>query len=136
MKCAKWVVIGVMALSLTGVALRAADEQKPADSADKTEKKEEKKASSGGGRLVQPYSKMTTLSDDQKQKISDIHKDFNAQRKELDKKEREQIMALLSDEQKKEVEKLEGDKKSGGSKKADAKSTEKASDAPASEKKE
>ncbi len=135
MKYAKWVVIGVVALSLTGVALRAADEQKPADST-KTETKDEKK-SSGGGRLVQPYSKMTSLSDDQKDKIAAIHKDFNAQRKELDKKEREQIMALLSDDQKKEVEKLEGEKKSGGAKKSasDSKASEKASDA-SGEKKE
>ena len=131
MKCAKWVIIGVMALSITGVALRAADEQKPADSSEKTEKKEEKKTSSAGGRLVQPYSKLTSLSDDQKDKIIAIHKDFNAQRKELDKKEREQIMALLNDDQKKEVEKIEGEKKSGGTKKS-----EKPSDSSSSEKKE
>ena len=136
MKCVKWVVIGVMALSLTGVVLRAADEAKPADSTDKTEKKDEKKASSAGGRLIQPYSKVSSLSDDQKDKIIAIHKDFNAQRKELDKKEREQIMSLLNDDQKKEVEKIEGEKKTGGSKKPDAKATEKAPDSSSSEKKE
>jgi hypothetical protein len=133
MKGVKWVLIGVVALSLTGVALRAADEQKPADSTatEQTEKKEQKKASSAGGRLIQPYSKLSSLSDDQKDKIISIHKDFNAQRKELDKKEREQIMALLNDDQKKEVEKIEGEKKTGGSRK-----TEKASDSSTTEKKE
>jgi Spy/CpxP family protein refolding chaperone len=136
MKCVKWVVIGVVALSLSGVALRAADEQKPADST-KTETKSEKKSTGRGG-LFAPYSKMTSLSDDQKEKIGAIRKDFNAQRKELDKKEREQIFALLSDDQKKEAEKIEGEKKTGGSKKtaSDAKSTDKPADSSSGEKKE
>jgi Spy/CpxP family protein refolding chaperone len=135
MQYLKWVVIGVVTLSLTGVVLRAADEAKPADSTSKTETKDEKK-SMGAGRLFAPYSKMTSLTDDQKEKIGAIRKDFNAQRKELEKKEREQIFALLSDDQKKEVEKLEGDKKSGGAKKADAKAPEKAPDSSSTEKKE
>lgn len=123
MKHVKWMVVGVIALSLTGVVLRAADEQKPADSSDKTTKTDssDEKKPMAGGRLTQPYSKLTSLSDDQKSKIISIHKDYNAQRKELDKKERDEIMALLTDDQKKEVEKIEGEKKTGGMKKSDSK---------------
>jgi Spy/CpxP family protein refolding chaperone len=141
MKHVKWVVIGVLALSLTGVVLRAADEQKPADSTDKTTKtdtKDEKKPMAGG-RLIQPYSKLTSLSDDQKDKILSIHKDYNAQRKELEKKERDEIMALLTDDQKKEVEKIEGEKKTTGTKKSgsDAKTSDaKTSDSSSTDKKE
>jgi Spy/CpxP family protein refolding chaperone len=117
MKRVMWVVVGVMVLSLSAIALRAADEAKPADSStgDKTEQKDTKKPAHA--RMFQPYSKLTSLSDEQKQKILEIRADFNAQRQELNRKEREQIMALLNDDQKKEVEKIEADRKTSGMKK-------------------
>jgi len=136
MKHVKWMVVGVLALCVSGVVLHAADEQKPADSSDKTTKTDssDEKKPMAGGRLTQPYNKLTSLSDDQKSKIISIHRDYNAQRKELDKKERDEIMALLTDDQKKEVEKIEGEKKTGGMKKSDSKSSDsKSSDSKASD---
>ena len=64
----------------------------------------EKKQS--GGRLTQPWSKIEGLSDDQKTKIREIHAKAVADKKAIDDKERADIMALLSDEQKAEAQKL------------------------------
>jgi Spy/CpxP family protein refolding chaperone len=66
----------------------------------------------GGGRLTQPWSKISSISDDQKSKIVEIHKKANDERKAIDKREHDEIMALLTDDQKKEAEALEGSKSS------------------------
>jgi Spy/CpxP family protein refolding chaperone len=58
-------------------------------------------------RLVQPWSKLTTLSEDQKAKINEIHLKANAAKNEIDKKERTDIIALLSAEQQTELKKVE-----------------------------
>ncbi|HEX3355791.1 MAG TPA: hypothetical protein VHS31_02325 [Tepidisphaeraceae bacterium] len=59
------------------------------------------------GRLFAPYSKMTSLSDDQKEQIEVIHRKVLAQEKEIEAKEKEDILALLSDDQKKEIHDIE-----------------------------
>ena len=64
----------------------------------------EKKAMSG--RLTQPWSKIDSLSDDQKTKIKEIHSKAVADKKAIDDKERADIMALLNDEQKAEAQKF------------------------------
>ena len=56
-----------------------------------------------GPRLVQPWSKMESLTDEQKVKIAEIHKKAVADKKQIEEREREDIMALLNDEQKSEV---------------------------------
>ena len=59
-----------------------------------------------GGRLTQPWSQISSLSDDQKTKIREIHGKAVAEIKAIQEREREEIMALLSDEQKAEAQKL------------------------------
>ena len=59
-----------------------------------------------GGRLTQPWSKLSSLSDEQKSQIRAIHAKAVADKKAIDEKEREDIMALLTDEQKSEAQKL------------------------------
>jgi hypothetical protein len=77
------------------VWVRAADSEKPAAS----------KARSSA-RLTQPWSKMTTLSDEQKSQIREIHSKANQEIKAIHEKETADIMALLSNDQKAEVQKL------------------------------
>ena len=97
----RWVLVVACALCLGAfVTVRAADEAKPgADSA---------KSDSGakGGRLTQPWSKMSSLSDDQKDKIKAIHAKTLDEIKALHDKENTEVMALLSDDQKAEAKTL------------------------------
>ncbi len=74
-----------------------------------------KKSESTGakGRLIQPYSKMTDLSDDQKDKIKEIHAKALEEMKAIEDKQTADIMALLSDDQKAEAKKLMAEEKSG-----------------------
>jgi Spy/CpxP family protein refolding chaperone len=67
-----------------------------------------------------PYNRLSGITDEQKQKISDIHRKANVERKAIDDKEEADIMALLTEEQKAELEKMNADKK--------AKAAEKRSD--------
>jgi hypothetical protein len=55
-------------------------------------------------RMVAPFNLLSDLSDDQKSKIADIHRDELAQEHALRAKEHDDIMALLSDDQKKELD--------------------------------
>jgi Tfp pilus assembly protein PilW len=54
-------------------------------------------------RLVQPWSKLTTLSDEQRDLIFHIHRRSLDQIKQIEAQERKDILALLSDEQKLEL---------------------------------
>jgi hypothetical protein len=58
-------------------------------------------------RLVQPWSKMTTLSDSQKELIFHIHRHSLDQIKQIEADERKEILALLSDDQKLELVKTD-----------------------------
>jgi Spy/CpxP family protein refolding chaperone len=66
----------------------------------------DKPKKTGGGRLTQPWSKIATLNDEQKTKIREIHAKAVADKKAIDEKERADILALLTDEQKAEAQKL------------------------------
>jgi hypothetical protein len=57
-------------------------------------------------RLTQPWNKISSLSDEQKSQIREIHAKAVADKKAIDEKERADIMALLNDEQKAEAQKL------------------------------
>ena len=80
-----------------------------------------KKASSA--RLTQPWSKISTLSDEQKTQIREIHAKAVAEKKAIDEKEREDILALLNDEQKAEAQKLLDEQKKPKAKEEDSGTT-------------
>src|SRR3954468_20042474 len=65
------------------------------------------KPSAAGGRLFAPYSKMTSLTDEQRTKIREIHRKALADIREIERKQSEEIGALLNDAQKKELRELE-----------------------------
>ena len=58
-------------------------------------------------RLVQPWSQIKDLNDDVKSKIIDIHRKAVEERAAITAKERQDIMALLTDDQKKQVNDFE-----------------------------
>jgi Spy/CpxP family protein refolding chaperone len=82
---------------------------------DEPATKPAKKADTSGvrrARMTKPWNQMPSLSAEQKEKILDIRTEANAERKRIDEEEREKIVALLTDEQKKELAEVEAaDKK-------------------------
>lgn len=55
-------------------------------------------------KIVAPFNLLTDLTDDQKSQIAAIHKDESAKEKALRAQEHDDIMALLTDDQKKELD--------------------------------
>ena len=74
-------------------------------------------ARSASGRWgVAPYNRLSTVTDEQKRKIEDIHRKALDDIREIREKEEADIMALLSDEQKTELEQMEADRKAEAAK--------------------
>jgi hypothetical protein len=71
------------------------------------------KPSAAGGRLFAPYSKMASLTDEQRTKIREIHRKMLADIREIERKQSEEIAALLNDDQKKEMRELEAKEAAG-----------------------
>ena len=94
----RWVLVVACALLVGAfVTVRAADEAKPAVDSAKSD------SGAKGGRLTQPWSKISSLSEDQKTKIKEIHAKANDEIKAIKDKENAEVMALLSDDQKAEA---------------------------------
>lgn len=91
----RWVVVMCVCLLSAMVWVRAADSEKPVAPKTRT-----------SARLTQPWSKMTTLSDEQKSQIKAIHSKANQAIKAIHEQEMSDIMALLSDDQKAEAQKV------------------------------
>ncbi len=109
----------VLFMSAAGVFVRAAE---PAG---------EKPRKQGMGRLTQPWSKISSLSDEQKTRIREIHGKAVAEINAIREKENAEILALLNDEQKAEAQKLMEAQRTS---RASASATEKEGD-PSNEKK-
>ncbi|QOV87933.1 hypothetical protein [Humisphaera borealis] len=86
--------------------------------------KDAKPAEAKSVKLVKPWADLKTLSDDQKSKIDAIHKKALAEINAIEKKEKEDITALLTDANKAEMKDL-----------AEAKKKEAAGKKPAADKK-
>ena len=129
-----WVVGTLCVVLVAAVFVRAED--KPAGSSDAKPAAAEKK---GAGRLTQPWSKISSLSDEQKEKIKAIHAKANDEVKAIHDKEHSDIVALLTDEQKNELKSVE-EATASAKKTASAEKKEQAAAAadaaPASEKKD
>jgi Spy/CpxP family protein refolding chaperone len=92
----KWMPLAVAAM-LSGSVLVLADDPttQPAEHHARARK------------MVKPWSELTDLTDDQKTKILDLHADSNKEIKAIQTKEKEDILALLTDDQKKEITEIE-----------------------------
>jgi hypothetical protein len=58
-------------------------------------------------KLTKPWSELTTLSADQKTRIHEVHTKATAQISAIEKQEKADIMALLTDQQKTELKELQ-----------------------------
>ena len=94
-------LVGSMIVGSAAV-VRAADEKAAAD-APKAAPTEKPAKKAKAVRLVKPWSGMTSLTDDQKGKIAELHKKSLQEKKEAEQREHDAIMALLDDKQKAEV---------------------------------
>ncbi len=101
MKNMKWFV-GAAAVLLAGsVLVHADDEAKPVKKPHAV-------------RLTKPWSELTDLTDAEKKQILEIHGKANEEKKAIEVKEHEDIVALLTDDQKKELATLEAEAKKSG----------------------
>jgi Spy/CpxP family protein refolding chaperone len=124
-------LLALIASTMVAGMVFAEPADKPADDAKPAAPKKEAKPRPV--RLIQPYSLIeSSLTDEQKQKLNQIHQDFLAEQKKLREKEEADSMAVLTDDQKAEVkaalEKKAADDKEkkakGGAEKAPAKAAE------------
>lgn len=103
MRCSKLAAALLVAVMLAGSSSRVvgADEKSPDAAKPAAVEKESKKAKSV--RLTKPWKQISSLSDEQKTKIADLHKKALEEKKAVEQREHEAIMALLNDDQKAEV---------------------------------
>ena len=90
-------IVGFAALSLAAIVVAVAQDATTEPSAAPEEHHTRT-------RIVAPFNLLTDLTDDQKSKIADIHHDELAQERALKEKEHDDIMAILTDDQKKELD--------------------------------
>ena len=105
--------VPALAVVLLASVLVAADEkstQTPsepgAQPAAGKERKSPRAAESRAVRLTKPWKDLNSLSDEQKRQINQIHRKAVAEIKAVEQKERDDVMALLNDEQKAELSAL------------------------------
>jgi hypothetical protein len=89
---------------------------RPADSAQKDDPARTPNARPPANRVPSrwgyaPYNKLQTLSEEQKAQIHELRKQFLAERKALEEKLEAEVMAVLNDENKAELDKLQADEK-------------------------
>ena len=112
----KWfssLCVFAVSVVLAGAIATASDDQAPATQPSGSEHKEEAKAPAArGGRWgFAPYNKLNTLTEEQKAQITAIHRKALDEKKAIEQREEEEIMAVLTDENKAELEKLLADEK-------------------------
>jgi Spy/CpxP family protein refolding chaperone len=108
----KWILVSALSLASVSVSaslLSAADDAPTTQPAAKTPHLR---------KLVKPWSMLTTLTPEQTTKIEKIHADALEEKKKIDAKEKDDIMALLTPDQVKELATDEASAKKATSKPA------------------
>ena len=121
MKPAIWRLSTFVVVVLSSVCLAADDSAKSASgdksggspaaqSASSSEKGSGAKAEKGqarAGRLTKPWKDLTSLTEDQKKQIAEIHRKSVQDQKVIEDREKSDIMALLNDQQKSELKAMQ-----------------------------
>ena len=103
-------VVASFAVALSCSSLLAADQAKPAGSPapaaaeEKAAPAKPKKAKAV--RLTKPWADMTSLTDEQKTQIAEIHRKAVEEKKQVEQREEAAILAVLNDAQRTEVDGL------------------------------
>jgi Spy/CpxP family protein refolding chaperone len=101
----------VLSVVVLGAALVAAQQQSSSSSGQSSSGSAQQQQTTtprrGSNRLTQPWNKLTDLSDDVKTKIIAIHRKSVEEVNAIRAREREDILALLTEAQKKEVTDIE-----------------------------
>lgn len=124
MNTSKWMagaLAGAMAVSVYVRAEETTPADKPETKMTETETKKEAKPAKALNFL--PYKLMSSLTDEQKAKIAEVHQKYIDERKKLEEAETAEITALLTEEQKAEIKQIEekraADKKTKDAEKKD-----------------
>ena len=104
-------------------AVKAADSAK-AEAGKAAGEAKEAKETKKAVKLVQPWNKLTSLSEDQKDKINAIHQKALAEINLIEKREKTDIEALLTDAQKSELKEIAAEKKKADAEKKAVKKAE------------
>jgi Spy/CpxP family protein refolding chaperone len=116
--------LALLLVAPVSIAMEEATEPPVKEHKDKPKDPAKEQAKAKPVKVIQPYAKLASLTDEQRQRIADIHAQTLEQIKKLQEQEREQIMALLSDEQKADLQRLteeaEAARKAKGKKPAEA----------------
>lgn len=96
-----WIVMVALCVSTTTAF--SADERASKASGRAKSESESAEVSDRPVKLVKPWSQITSLREEQKQKISAIHRKALDEIKVIEAKEKQDILAVLSDEQKAEL---------------------------------
>jgi hypothetical protein len=114
MKCHSILTSAVITLVAFAVshALRAddrplADETKPTVTEVKPDNAAAAKADTRKVRIIKPYSAMKDLTAEQTERMKEIHKKYLDQIKKLEDQQREELMAVLTEAQKKELAEIQ-----------------------------
>ena len=100
------------AMFVSNVSLAADKETKPAESKSEAKSGEVRStADASSVKLTKPWSDITGLTDEQRVKIDALHKKALAEINAIEKREREEITALLTDAQKAEMKDAAAKKK-------------------------
>ena len=124
--------LSVCAASLMIVASVIAQAEPPTSQPAGHDQQDPKTAAARGssGRWgFAPFNRLSNVTEEQKQKINDIHRRANSDIKAIKEKEEADIMAILTDEQKAELEKMDADRKAkAAEKRSDRKQEKKGED--------
>lgn len=106
-------------LLIAGSVVAWAQQAEPATQPSDTEQTDSKApAARASGRWgFAPFNRLSSVTDEQKRKIDDIHRRANAEIKAIRDKEEADIMAILTEEQKAELAQMEADRKAEAAKK-------------------
>ncbi|MGH7177285.1 MAG: hypothetical protein ACREJC_07890, partial [Tepidisphaeraceae bacterium] len=69
------------------------------------------KASKSGRWGFSPYNLLSDVTEEQKAQVNEIHRKANSERKSIDERERMDVLAVLTPEQKDELEKILAERK-------------------------
>lgn len=107
MKSAKW--FAMLVAVMIGFAISVHAEESAADKPEKADKSksEQRVDKPKTYRLISPYNKLESLTAEQEEQLKAVHGRYLEQIKSLQQQEKEEMMAILTDDQKSELQRID-----------------------------